>query len=79
MGSTMAERSPHGQTREDLQADQEEQRLWDEFLTRYSDLADVHGHEHGPGVLLCYDCAESAGADKTLLEKLRAAGSMPAA
>lgn len=65
-------RSPSGQPRDEIEADREKARLHREFLARYGVLAEDHGHPHGPGILLCSECAESAGADDDLLGKLQA-------
>lgn len=65
-------RSPHGEPREEIEADREKARLHREFMARYDAIAEEHGHPHGPGILLCFECAESAGADADLLDKLRA-------
>lgn len=45
------------------------------FLGRYDAIADSHGHPHGPGILLCVQCAEAAGAANELLDKIRNWGS----
>ena len=66
-------RSPNGQRLEDIEAEREKARAWEQFLMRYDLTAEQHGHPHGPGILLCFECAESAGADADLLDKLRAA------
>lgn len=65
-------RSPYGEPMEEIEHSREQARLWEEFRARYDAVAEQHGHPHGPGILLCYECAESAGADADLLGKLRA-------
>lgn len=67
-------RSPFGQTREDIEDDKEQARLHREFSARYGPIAEEHGHPHGPGNLMCYECAVAADADSHLLEVLRAHG-----
>ncbi len=64
-------RSPYGDPREEIEADREKARQWDEFRARYDAVADEHGHPHGPGIFLCFECAETAGADAHVLDLLR--------
>lgn len=63
-------RSPYGQPMEDIEADREKARLHRKFRARYVPLAKKHGHSPGPGVVMCFECAESAGADADLLARL---------
>ncbi|MFF5323931.1 hypothetical protein ACFY2Y_09405 [Janibacter hoylei] len=65
-------RTPHEpMTREAVEDAIEERRQHQEFLARYDPIAEKHGHPHGPGIFMCYECAESAGADADLLARLR--------
>ncbi|WP_157612437.1 hypothetical protein [Ruania albidiflava] len=64
-------RSPYGAEREDIEDDREQQRLYAECRTRYVPLAEAHGHPSGPGVYMCAECAEAAGFDADLVERLR--------
>lgn len=64
-------RSTYGQTRAKHDESAARNRLHRAFLDRYAPIAEKHGHPQGPGILLCVECAEAAGADAELLDTLR--------
>lgn len=65
-------RSPdRGMTKEACVDELDRRRRHEEMSARYAPLAEAHGHEAGPGVPMCRQCAEAAGADEDLLQRLR--------